>query len=360
MNARYMFSLIAVIMLLLIAWAGAAVGLQFVFGIIIPYLALITFLVGLAYKVVGWSRSAVPFRIPTTGGQQKSLPWIKHSPLDCPATNWQVIARMALEILTFRSLFRNTRMRLKEGTKLSYQLEIFLWVGALAFHYAFLAVIIRHLRFFLEPVPFFVTLVENVDSFFRLEVLYPNIQFGLPGVFISGLVLLAAVTYLFTRRLFIRQVRYISLASDYFPLFLIFGIALSGILMRYFLKIDITAAKELAMGLVTFRPTIPEGVGSVFYIHLFMVSVLLAYFPFSKLMHLAGVFLSPTRNLTTNTRAKRHINPWNYPVPVHTYEEYEDEFREKMIEVGIPVDKMPTEIPAAEPTEEKSQGKDKE
>ena len=207
MNVRYMFSLIAVIVLFLIAWAGAAIGLQFVFGIIIPYLALITFLVGRAYKVVGWSRSAVPFRIPTTGGQQKSLRWFKHSQLDCPVTNWQVIARMALEILTFRSLFRNTRMRLKEGTKLSYQLEIFLWVGALAFHYAFLAVVIRHLRFFTEPVPFFVTLVENVDSFFRLEVLYSNFQFGLPGVYISGLVLLAAVAYLFARRLFIRQVK---------------------------------------------------------------------------------------------------------------------------------------------------------
>ena len=267
---------------------------------------------------------------------------------------------MALEILTFRSLFRNTRMRLKEGTKLSYQLEIFLWAGALAFHYAFLTVLIKHLRFFTDPVPFFVTLLENVDSFFRLEVLYPSFQFGLPGVAISSLVLLAAVAYLATRRLFIRQVRYISMASDYFPLFLIFGIALTGILMRYFTKIDVTAAKELTMGLVTFRPTIPEGIGSVFYIHLFFVSVLLAYFPFSKLMHLAGIFLSPTRNLTTDTRAKRHVNPWNYPVPIHTYEEYEDEFRDKMVEVGIPVDKMPVEAPAEDPTEEKSQGEDKE
>jgi nitrate reductase gamma subunit len=348
MNARYMLSLIAVIVLFLIAWAGTAIGLQVVFGIIIPYLALLTFLVGFVYKIVDWSRSAVPFRIPTTGGQQKSLPWIKHSQLDCPFTKWQVVARMALEILAFRSLFRNTRMRLKEGSRISYQLEIFLWVGALAFHYAFLAVLIRHLRFFTEPVPFLVTLVENVDSFFRIEVLYPNIHFGLPGVFLSGLVLLAAVTYLFARRLFIRPVRYISLASDYFPLFLIFGIALTGILMRYFIKVDITAAKELTMGLVTFQPTIPEGVGTVFYAHLFFVSVLLAYFPFSKLMHLGGIFLSPTRNLTTDTRAKRHINPWNYPVPVHTYQEYEDEFREKMIEVGLPVDKMPEEIPAEE------------
>lgn len=346
MNARYMLSLIAVIVLFLIAWAGTAIGLQVVFGIIIPYLALLTFIVGFAYKVMSWSRSAVPFRIPTTGGQQKSLPWVKHSRLDCPATKWQVVARMALEILTFRSLFRNTRMRLKEGSKISYQLEIFLWVGALAFHYAFLTVLVRHLRFFTDPVPFFVTLVENVDSFFRIEILYPSVHFGLPGVFLSGIVLFAAAAYLLSRRLFIRQVRYISLASDYFPLFLIFGIALTGILMRYFAKIDVTAAKELTMGLVTLRPAIPASVGAVFYIHLFFVSVLLAYFPFSKLMHLGGIFLSPTRNLTTDTRAKRHINPWNYPVPVHTYEEYEDEFRDKMIEAGLPVDKMPQEIPA--------------
>jgi nitrate reductase gamma subunit len=164
-------------------------------------------------------------------------------------------------------------------------------------------------------------------------------------------VLLAAVAYLLARRLFIRKVRYISLAGDYFPLFLIFAIALTGILMTYIAKIDVTAAKELTMGLVTFRPTIPEGVGAVFYIHLFFVSVLLAYFPFSKLMHLGGIFLSPTRNLTTDTRANRHVNPWNYPVPVHTYEEYEDEFREKMIEAGLPVDKMPEAVPAEEPAE---------
>ena len=105
------------------------------------------------------------------------------------------------------------------------------------------------------------------------------------------------------------------------------------------------------MGLVTLRPTIPEGVGTVFYIHLFFVSVLLAYFPLSKLMHLGGIFLSPTRNLSTDTRAKRHINPWNYPVPVHTYEEYEDEFRDKMVEAGLPVDKMPEAVPAEEPAE---------
>ena len=134
-------------------------------------------------------------------------------------------------------------------------------------------------------------------------------------------------------------VRYISLASDYFPLFLIIGIAITGILMRYFTRVDIAGIKELTIGLVTLHPTIPDGIGGLFYVHIFFVSVLIAYFPFSKLMHSGGIFMSPTRNLTTDTRATRHINPWNYDVKVHTYEEYEEDFREKMIEAGLPVEK---------------------
>jgi nitrate reductase gamma subunit len=361
MNLRYIVPLIAVIILFLIAYLGAQVsGLQYVFGVVIPYLAILTFVLGFAYRVISWSRSPVPFSIPTTGGQQKSLPWIQHSTFDSPAKGWQVVGRMALEILTFRSLFRNTRMKLTEGGKLSYQLEIFLWVGALAFHYTFLVVLIRHLRFFTEPVPFFVQLVENVDSFFRVEIIYPFFKFGVPGVYLSSFVLLAAVIYLFCRRLFVRQVKYISIASDYFPLFLIFGIALSGILMRYFTKTDVTAAKELTLGLVTFRPTIPDGISAIFYVHVFLVSILIAYFPFSKLMHLGGVFLSPTRNIPTDTRARRHVNSWNYPVPVHTYEEYEDEFRDKMVEVGLPVEKMPEPAAAGDAASEPEQAEEKE
>jgi nitrate reductase gamma subunit len=359
MNTRYIVSLLAVVVLFLLAyWGVEAAGLQVVFGIIIPYLAFVTFIIGFIYRIMDWSRSAVPFRIPTTAGQQKSLPWFTDDKVDCPSTTGGVILRMILEIVFFRSLFRNTRLKIKEGTKLSYQLEIFLWLGALAFHWAFFTVLFRHLRFFTNPVPAVVQLVENVDSFFRVEFLTDIIQIGVPGVYLSGLVLLLAVTYLFLRRIFVTNVKYISLASDYFPLFLIFGIAFTGILMRYYAKIDVTAAKELTMGLVSFRPTIPEGVSPIFYVHVFFVSILLAYFPFSKLMHLGGIFLSPTRNMTTDTRARRHVNPWNYPVKVHTYEEYEDEFREKMIEAGLPVDKQPVDTQPVEATPEESEEKE--
>lgn len=340
MNQKYMLPLIAVLLLMLLSFVGAeALGLKIFFGVIIPYIAFVAFLVGFIRKVIGWSRSSVPFRIPTTCGQQKTLPWIKHNKVDNPYTSTGVIVRMALEIFCFRSLFRNTKNALTDGKTIIHSWEIWLWAFALAFHYSFLVVFLRHLRFFLEPVPFCVTMLEFFDSFMKVEFVDSFIQVGLPGIFLSGLVLVAAAIFLLLRRILIPQVRYISLAADFFPLFLIIGIALSGIFMRYITKVDIVGIKELTMGLVTFHPVVPEGVGGVFYVHIFLVSVLFAYFPFSKLMHMGGVFLSPTRNMTANTRAKRHINPWDYPVHVHTYEEYEDEFREKMIEAGLPVEK---------------------
>jgi nitrate reductase gamma subunit len=331
MNVSYMYSLIAVISLFLLSYVGVkALGLQWLFGVVIPYVAVAIFIAGFIKKLIGWARTPVPFAIPTTGGQQKSFPWIKPSQYDNPSNPGGVFVRMALEVLLFRSLFRNTKFDIKDGDRFSYELEKWLWIAALAFHYSFFTVIFRHLRFFTEPVPKVVQFVENVDGF---------LQLGLPGVLISGFVLFLGVLYLFLRRVYLPQMRYISLASDYFPLFLLGGIAISGLMMRYITKTDITGAKELALGLAAFHPTIPESVGAIFYVHLFLVCVFLAYFPFSKLMHLGGIFFSPTRNLAANTREYRHVNSWNYPVKVHTYSHYEDDFREKMIEAGLPVEK---------------------
>ncbi|CAN2042707.1 Hdr-like menaquinol oxidoreductase cytochrome b-like subunit [Candidatus Magnetomoraceae bacterium gMMP-15] len=330
MNVNYLYSLIAVVVLFVLSWAGVDwLGLRVLFGIFIPYVAFLIFVVGVVYRVMDWARSPVPFRIPSTCGQEKSLPWIKQNKIDNPSNTVGVVIRMILEVVVFRSLFRNLKTELHNG-RLAYEWEKWLWLGALAFHWSFFVVVIRHLRFFMEPVPTCLQWLESLDGI---------LQVGLPVVMLSGVVLLAAVTYLFIRRVVIPQLKYISLPADFFPLFLIMGIAGSGILMRYFMKVDIVSVKELTMGLATFSPTIPEGIGTIFYVHLFFVSILLAYFPLSKLMHMGGVFLSPTRNLANNNRAVRHINPWNYPVRVHSYEEYEDEFREKMKEAGLPVDK---------------------
>jgi nitrate reductase gamma subunit len=129
------------------------------------------------------------------------------------------------------------------------------------------------------------------------------------------------------------------LPGDYFPLLLIGSIGITGILTRYFFKVDLVAVKELATGLLSLQPILPDGIGLMFFIHLFLVSTLLAYFPYSKLVHMAGVFMSPTRNLANTNRMRRHINPWNPKVKVHTYEEWEDEFREVMKDADMPLEK---------------------
>lgn len=325
------FSLIIVLALVAAAFVGVKLaGMTYFFGVVVPYVAIFAFLGGFVFKIFRWAKSPVPFRIPTTAGQQLSLPWIKHSKLDNPSNMAGTIGRMALEVLVFRSLFRNTSLEFREGPKVAYQWEKWLWLAALAFHWAFFVIFVRHLRFFLEPVPAFLHGLERADGL---------LQFGLPGIYLTDLLFLAAVTYLFVRRIILPRIKYISLPADYFPLLVLLGMGISGILMRYFIKVDITKVKELAISIVTFQPNAPEGIGVVFYIHLFLVCVLFAYFPFSKLMHLGGVFLSPTRNLPNDSRMSRHINPWNYPVKTHTYAEYEDHFREKMIEAGLPVDK---------------------
>jgi nitrate reductase gamma subunit len=336
---HFLVALAAVLGLVVVAFVGVQANLQLLFGVVVPYLAALLFVEGLIYRVIQWIRSPVPFRIPTTAAQNRSLPWIKKNlgeKFDNPETTGHVMGRMALEILAFRSLFRNTRTELKrdpdnpEAARLIHWSYKWLWLGAIAFHYAFLVVLIRHLRFFTEPVPQLVTLLSDVDGFF---------QFFVPAVYLSGIILVAAATYLLARRITFPPLRYISLAADYFPLLLVLGIGVTGILMRYFFKVDIVAVKQLVLGLVTLHPVVPAGIGVLFYIHLFLVSALFAYFPFSKLMHAPGVFLSPSRNLASNNRWVRHVNPWNYPVKYHHYPEYEDEFREAMIEAGLPVEK---------------------
>lgn len=331
---KALFSLLAVFLLILVATLGVNVAnLHFLFGIIIPYLAFIMFVGGFIYRVLKWGRSPVPFRIPTTIGQQKSLPWIKQNKIENPTSALGVIVRMALEVFLFRSLFRNTKTELTQGPKgpkLSYGSAKWLWFGSLVFHWSFLIIIIRHLRFFLEPVPYLVQVLDSIDGM---------LQIGLPPIYLTDAFFLVAVTFLLVRRFLIPQVKYISLAADYFPLFMIMSIAISGMLMRYFYKVDIIAVKEFALGLVQLHPILPVGIGAIFYVHLFLISTLFAYFPLSKLMHMGGIFMSPTRNMISNNRMVRHINPWNHAVEVHTYEQYEDEFRAKMIKAGIPVEK---------------------
>ena len=53
---------------------------------------------------------------------------------------------------------------------------------------------------------------------------------GVPGVYLTDMLIMLAITYLVVRRIYIAQIRYISLPADFFPLFLILALAKTGIL----------------------------------------------------------------------------------------------------------------------------------
>ncbi|RKX63369.1 MAG: menaquinol oxidoreductase [Thermodesulfobacteriota bacterium] len=332
MNALISFIIFGI--LVAIPWFGVGVlGLQSLFGIVIPYICFLVFMIGLIYRIVYWAKSPVSYKIPTTCGQHKNLasPWFKHNRLENPFTTFDVILRMFLEVVFFRSLFRNLRADLY-GKRLIYGSAKWLWLGAILFHWSFFIILLRHVRLFTNPVPGIIEKLDYLDSFIQ--------SLGVPPIYITDILILAGLTFLLLRRFIDSKVSYLSYGSDFFPLFLLIGIGVTGVLMRYYFKVDLYAVKQLTLGLATLHPTIPEGakIGTIFYIHLFLVSSLAAYFPFSKLVHMVGVFFSVTRNMPNNNRYKRHINPWEYPIKHLSYYEFQERFKDKMIEAGIPID----------------------
>ncbi|AGK62241.1 Nitrate reductase gamma subunit [Archaeoglobus sulfaticallidus PM70-1] len=302
-----------------------------VVGVYIPYIAAFIFVVGVLYRVFQWSRSAVPFNITTTCGQQYSLPWLKRTWIDrfdSPFTWWETVIRMLMEIFLFRSLWKNVRYELPAQKAVSTK---WLWVFGLVFHWSLLIVLIRHFRFFLEPVPWFVSTLMKLDGFFEVHMDW--FQPHMTHILITGLTLLVALLYLLYRRLAFPKERTFSLPSDYIALILLLGVATTGLLMRYVYPVDVSEVKALAQGLLSFHPPANPDLDLMFMLHLLFVSTLLAYFPFSKLMHSAGIFFSPTRNMPNNCRAKRHVNPWNYPVKGVDWNEFYENFKDDLDEI---------------------------
>ena len=90
---------------------------------------------------------------------------------------------------------------------------------------------------------------------------------------------------------------------------LLLGIGLSGLAMKGMIHTDVIAVKAFFTGLLglTLRPLPADPLLAV---HLLLVAALMIVFPFSKLLHAPGLFFSPTRNQTDNSREHRHLCGW--------------------------------------------------
>ena len=156
---------------------------------------------------------------------------------------------MALEVFLFRSLFRNTDVAIV-GQRPVYGSAKWLWLFALLFHWSLLVIVLRHLRFFIEPIAPWVSSLAALDGFFEI---------GVPTLYLSDVAVLAGLTFLFLRRIAVPQLRYISLVTDYFALLLLAGVVTTGLLMRHFFPADLAPGEEPGPGMGHLRPSRPQG-----------------------------------------------------------------------------------------------------
>ncbi len=222
--------------------------------------AFAVLVVGVALKVRQYWKTPAPLKIATT---------------PAPTTTSGVVLRMLREVALFESLFKSNK---------------WIWLFGYLFHGALALVLLRHLRYFTEPVWDWVVLIQPFGKY-------------------AGFAMAIGLAGLWARRVLVDRVRYISSPSDHLMLALLLGIALSGLGMKYVAHTDIVALKAFALGLMVFDwqplPTHP-----LLLAHLGMVALLMVVFPFSKLLHAPGVFFSPTRNQVDNPRERRHLAAW--------------------------------------------------
>ena len=216
---------------------------------------------GVAYQSWVYARTPQPLKIP--------IP-------PAPTTRRGVALRMFLEVTLFRSLFRSNK---------------WIWLFGWLFHVALLAVLLRHLRYFTEPVWGWVALIQ-------------------PAGLYAGFALLAGLAGLWARRFLVDRVRYISAPSDHLMLALLAAIAASGLAMKYLAHTDIVALKAFFLGLMAFVWQ-PLPADPLLLVHLALVAALMIVFPVSKLLHAPGVFFSPSLNQVDDARERRHAAGWS-------------------------------------------------
>ena len=224
------------------------------------YAATAVLVLGVAAKIRSYLRTPAPLKIPTT---------------PAPTTPTGVALRLGREVVLFESLFKSSKWT---------------WLFGWMFHAALLLVLLRHGRYFQEPVWTPVLWVQFVGTY-------------------AGFAMVAGLAGLWARRFLVDRVRYISTPSDHLHLALLLAIGLSGLAMRFVAHTDIVALKAFMLGLMRFDWQPLPG-DPLLLLHLTLVALLMFVFPISKLLHAPGLFFSPTRYQVDNPREVRHVAAW--------------------------------------------------
>lgn len=132
-----------------------------------------------------------------------------------------------------------------------------LWIGEWLFHVSFFFVTVRHLRYFLEPVPACIAFLQTA------------------GI-IAGYLLPFTLLYILVVKLVLERA-YVS-SYNFFLLCLIFLLSATGLAMKLFLRVDIVAVKFFVQGFLRFSPEAAPG-SLLFAAHVLLSLLLLLYLP---------------------------------------------------------------------------------
>ena len=234
-------------------------AVAFIYAVLF-YTATAVLVIGVGLKIRSYTRTPAPLKIPTT---------------PAPTTTAGVALRLTREVVFFESLFKASKWT---------------WLFGWLFHAALLLVLLRHVRYFQQPVWALIAFVQPFGTY-------------------AAFAMVAGLAGLWARRWLVDRVRYISTPSDHLHLALLLAIALSGMAMRFVAPTDIVAVKAFMLGLMRFDIQ-PLPSDPLLLLHLALVALLMLVFPISKLLHAPGLFFSPTRNQADTSRETRHIAAW--------------------------------------------------
>ncbi|WP_347489428.1 respiratory nitrate reductase subunit gamma [Desulfoscipio sp. XC116] len=232
--------------------------MKLLIGQILPYITVTLFTLGVLYRLGRWAGARIVHNVTLS-------PWLQ--------TNGQVAVRIGSEAFLFRNLFRFDKA---------------LWAGALLMHFALLNILGGH-------IVGFGTLGEQFAMIPGLGIT-PELSVEMSDLLgsVFGIVLFVALLYLLYRRYALDKVKLVTKPSD--NLWLIYLLVLVGIgnIMRFIptYHIHYELVYEYMAALIMFQPVVHmELLESGFFLtHYLLVQILLIVFPFSKLMHIFGMF----------------------------------------------------------------------
>jgi len=176
----------------------------------------------------------------------KGMTWIKHKPntvFPHPKATLKVLGMSAVDIFLFRRLL---------------SVNDVLWIGEWVFHVSFVFVILRHLRYFINPIPQWIWGMQT------------------PGI-IAGYILPVALVYIVAMKVIIEKKKYVS-SYNFFLIALLFIIGVTGLFMKIVFRPDVVGIKEFIIGTVTFGfVNAPES--ALFVMHFLMVLLMFVCLP---------------------------------------------------------------------------------